>query len=110
MVKAMKWSLVQIHPDFNRSVQSRSLAYISSVETKVKWIQSLKQMLIFPSSKSVIKMTKPKKKINYKYSYVGNWPPAFCSYASAELPACKQSTFQQLEVEASETAQIKSNY
>lgn len=49
-------------------------------------------------------------KKKYKYSYLGSWPPAFCSYASAELPACKQSTFQQLEVEASETAQLKSNY
>lgn len=68
-----------------------------------------KTKLICPSSRFLIKVTKSKNK-NYKYSYVGNWPPAFCSYASAELPACKQNTFQQLEVEASETAQLKSNY
>lgn len=59
LVKAMKWLLVQIHPDFNRSVQSKSLAYIPSVKKKKELIHSLKQMLIFPSSKSlnIIKVT-----------------------------------------------------
>lgn len=37
-------------------------------------------------------------------------PPAFCCDACAELPVYKQSTFHQLEVEATEITQLKSNY
>lgn len=89
---------------------------MSSVKKKrVKLIHSVKQMLIFPSSRSLdtIKVTWPKKKKVKNTHILATAPPpapAFCSDASAEHPAYKQSTFQHLEVEATEIAQLKSNY